>query len=83
MQDMTKVWGRIARVVIALTCAGIFWLPGAEFSGVQNASAQGIFQAFAKPQVAPNFSLENLQGKRVDMRDYRGQVILLNFWATW
>jgi cytochrome oxidase Cu insertion factor (SCO1/SenC/PrrC family) len=71
------------RVVIALACAGIFWLQGAEFSGVPNASAQGIFQAFAKPQVAPDFSLENLQGKRVDMRDHRGQVILLNFWATW
>ena len=80
---MTKAWGRIARVVIALTCAGIFWLPGAEFSWVRNASAQGVFQAFAKPQVAPDFSLENLQGKRVDMRDHRGQVILLIFWATW
>jgi len=80
---MSNAWGRIARVVMALACAGIFWLQGAEFSGVQNASAQGGFQAFAKPQVAPDFSLENLQGKRVDMRDHRGQVILLNFWATW
>ena len=80
---MTKAWRRIARVVTALTCTGIFWLPGVEFSSVQNASAESIFQAFAKPQVAPNFSLENLQGKRVDMRDYRGEVILLNFWASW
>ena len=80
---MTKAWGWIAKVVMALTCAGIFWFPGAEVSWVQNASAQGVFQAFAKPQVAPDFSLENLQGKRVDMREHRGQVILLNFWATW
>jgi len=80
---MTKAWGRTAKVAMALTCAGIFWLPGAEFAGVQKACAQGVFQAFAKPQVAPDFSLEDLQGKRVDMRDHRGQVILLNFWATW
>jgi len=80
---MTEAWGRIAKFVMASTCASIFWLPGVEFSGVQNASAQGVFQAFAKPQVAPDFSLENLQGKRVDMRDQRGQVILLDFWATW
>ena len=73
----------MTRVVLALACAGIFWLQGADFSGVQNASAQVGFQAFAKPQAAPDFSLENLQGKRVDMRDHRGQVILLNFWATW
>ena len=80
---MGNAWGRMARVLMALACAGIFWLQGADFSGVQNASAQGGFQAFAKPQIAPDFSLENLQGKRVDMRDHRGQVILLNFWATW
>ena len=80
---MRNAWGRTARVVMALAWAGIFWLQGAEFSGVQNASAQGGFQALAKPQVAPDFSLEDLQGKRVDMRDLRGQVILLNFWATW
>jgi len=80
---MRNAWGRMAKVVMALTCAGIFWLPGAEFFWVQKASAQGIFQAFAKPQVAPDFSLENLQGKRVDVRDHRGQIILLNFWATW
>ena len=80
---MRNAWGRLARVVMALACAGIFWLQGAEFSEVQNASAQSGFQAFSKPQVAPDFSLENLQGKRVDMRDHRGQVILLNFWATW
>jgi cytochrome oxidase Cu insertion factor (SCO1/SenC/PrrC family) len=68
---------------MALACAGILWLQGADFSGVQNASSQGGFQAFAKPQIVPDFSLENLQGKQVDMRDHRGQVILLNFWATW
>ena len=80
---MGNAWGRMARVVMALALAGVFWLQGVELSGIQNASAQGGFQAFAKIQVAPDFSLENLQGKRVDMRDYRGQVILLNFWATW
>jgi hypothetical protein len=80
---MMKAWGRIAKVVMALTCAGIFWLTGAEVSWIPNASGQGVFQAFAKPQAAPDFSLDNLQGKRVDMRDHRGQVILLNFWATW
>jgi cytochrome oxidase Cu insertion factor (SCO1/SenC/PrrC family) len=80
---MSKAWGKMAKFLMALTCAGIFWLPGAEFSWIQNASGQVTFQAYPKPQVAPDFSLENLQGKRVDTRDHRGQVLLLNFWATW
>ncbi len=63
---------------MGLTLAGLFWLPGME-----NASGQMIFQTYNKPQVVPDFSLENLQGKRVDTRDHRGQVILLGFWGTW
>ena len=27
--------------------------------------------------------LENLQGKKVALSDYKGQVVLLNFWASW
>lgn len=73
---MRKAWGKM--LVMVLTCAGLLWLPGAE-----NASGQTVFQAYTKPQVAPDFSLESLQGKRVDSRDLRGQVILLDFWATW
>lgn len=32
---------------------------------------------------APNFSLEDLKGKKSQLRDYRGKVVFLNFWATW
>lgn len=32
---------------------------------------------------APEFVLENLQGGDAALADYRGKVILLNFWATW
>lgn len=32
---------------------------------------------------APEFSLQNLDGETVALADYRGEVVLLNFWATW
>src|SRR5690625_3213867 len=32
---------------------------------------------------APNFTLETLDGEEVKLSDYRGQKVLLNFWATW
>jgi peroxiredoxin len=32
---------------------------------------------------APNFSLKDANGKTVQLADYRGKVVLLNFWATW
>jgi len=33
--------------------------------------------------LAPDFSLESLDGKTMRLSDFRGQAVLLNFWATW
>jgi peroxiredoxin len=32
---------------------------------------------------APDFSLKDANGATVKLADYRGKVLLLNFWATW
>src|SRR5437899_150779 len=32
---------------------------------------------------APNFALKDANGKVVRLSDYRGKVVLLDFWATW
>jgi len=32
---------------------------------------------------APNFTLKDSAGRPVQLSDYRGKVVLLNFWATW
>lgn len=34
-------------------------------------------------QLAPDFTLTNLQGKSMKLSDFRGKAVLLNFWATW
>ncbi|HWI47531.1 MAG TPA: TlpA disulfide reductase family protein [Rummeliibacillus sp.] len=34
-------------------------------------------------QTAPNFKLKTLDGKEVQLSDYRGKKVILNFWATW
>lgn len=39
--------------------------------------------ATAAQLLAPNFSLTDLSGKKLDLAAYRGKVVLLNFWATW
>jgi peroxiredoxin len=35
------------------------------------------------PPPAPEFRLKDINGKSFSLRDYRGKVVLLNFWATW
>ena len=33
--------------------------------------------------VAPTFKAIDLNGRKLDFADYKGKVILLDFWATW
>lgn len=32
---------------------------------------------------APNFSLQDIHGNLVELEQFRGQPVFLNFWATW
>ncbi|MEK6692755.1 MAG: TlpA disulfide reductase family protein [Nitrospirota bacterium] len=34
-------------------------------------------------QVAPDFNLYNLDGRKVSLKEYHGKVVFLHFWATW
>jgi len=76
-------WGKKPISLLALVGAVILGMPSPELRWNQSQAAQNIFQSYAKPLRAPEFSLEDLQGKTIDIRDYKGKVILLNFWATW
>ncbi len=71
------------KFMTALVCASFFWAQSTELAWNQNAAGSIIFHAYTKPMPAPDFSLEDLQGKMVDLRYHRGQVTLINFWATW
>lgn len=50
----------------------------------QNASSQDFSTVPAKVNFpAPQLVLKDLSGKQVSLDDYRGNVILVNLWATW
>ncbi len=40
-------------------------------------------QRIKEKKEAPPFSLKTLNGNQVSLKDYRGKLVLLKFWATW
>ena len=40
-------------------------------------------QAVSHQDVAPDFTLKSLEGSNLRLDEYKGQVVLINFWATW
>jgi peroxiredoxin len=53
----------------------------ASFSLAQQ-SGKGLTKLPDAPQ-APDFVLTDLDGNQHRLSDYRGQVVIINFWATW
>lgn len=46
-------------------------------------ASRGRFTPVRPGEPAPSFQAHDLQRNPVNLEDYRGQVVLLNVWATW
>ena len=52
-----------------------------ELADVYDRRADPIIEMIGKP--VPDFSKTDLNGNPISLRDYRGKVVLLDFWAVW
>ena len=44
---------------------------------------QELYKYYGGDLKAKDFSLTNLEGKTVKLSDYKGKIVVLDFWATW
>ncbi len=83
---MSRRWILTAAVAAAVIVVALLALPLRERSGDGDsaaAAASGGSCAANAPAANLNFTLKDMNGKDVRLADYKGKVILLNFWATW
>ncbi len=73
MRTFTRVFGTALIGILLSGCAGA---AGPE-------AGKGKKSAGSAKKAAPGFSLKDVDGKTVNLSDYKGKVVLLNFWATW
>ena len=64
-------------VVFLLGAGGAAWAQKPDFSGMPKLQEQKDRPA------APDFTLPDPAGAKKSLKDYRGKVVMLAFWATW
>ena len=65
----------------SILALGLIWtLISADKTGSTTA---GLIPAPQKGFLAPDFTLETLDGESITLSDLRGRVVLVNFWASW
>jgi len=72
----------IIKPILLVLLWAMMWLPSAVYAEHDSFEKMGVVPPRTS-EPAPDFAVKNLQGKTVHLSDYKGKVLLINFWATW
>jgi len=67
----------------AMLCALALTGAGAGCSSPEASVKAAALKPATQRKQAPEFALKDSNGTTVHLSDYKGKVVLLNFWATW
>ena len=80
------IFGMAAILVVGFVSIAFISGSNSGDQGSLSSYAQGEMRAFTsmdEPPAQPDVVYADASGNEVRLSDYRGQVILVNFWATW
>lgn len=66
-----------------LMIAVLFLFSSAAILGCDIGSKEGSFASTGTGTKAANFALKSVDGKTIKLSDYKGKIVILDFWATW
>src|SRR5260370_656804 len=72
---------RIGLILTTLTALAIFVLWANRVT--QTPSLHSAETSKENKPVSPDFTLKDLEGRDIRLSQFKGKVVLVNFWATW
>jgi len=74
------------RIMQAVVLLGLAFCPQATVVWAQSKINYKVIpnlEAMKENPATPDFTLSTPEGKKISLRDYRGKIVFLNFWASW
>ena len=71
------------RLAIVMFVMSIFLLWKIPTVSAQTQFAEAGVEKFRVPVEAPDFTLQEVGGGKVSLKELRGKIIILNFFASW
>jgi peroxiredoxin len=76
------VKGGIVAILVALGCVA-WYLSNQDALPVNQSPARFKALDAMEKEGVPDFELAQMDGKKLRLSDYRGKIVILNFWASW
>jgi peroxiredoxin len=77
MTEKSGSKGKVVFIVVFVALIGLF------IAGTIVSNWTPIKKVISTGDQAPEFSLRSFEGASVSLRDLRGKVVMVHFWATW
>lgn len=70
-------------LLVSLTLLGIGWIAVSKEPANPDVETPELVEAPIAGYRSPQFTLSSTLGEEISLADFRGQPVVLNFWATW
>ncbi len=76
---------KLAFIMLFLSTMSLLGCTKSDEGNQQNVKAADKQEAITQgnENKAPNFTLVDTKGKKISLANYRGKVVIIDFWATW